>query len=574
MSDHPSTLQVSQIKATRVLTLAATAALPLVALAAWMAGTNVLMATAISAAFIAIGWLSGRVDHAFHRIGTAFAVVGQPIAFTAALAGHPWQVDAHMSFFAAIAVLILMVDVRALLAGAALVVVHHLMLSFVLPSMLYPDAGWLGNIERTLLHGAVVAIETAALIASVLIRLRLNAQAIQREEDLQAAQAATEAALARAEAGQRASQDHSRAADDLRIEAEAARNRVIAESKRAEETSRLAYEAEIRDAKQRETAAQEQQTVVTSLQSALESLAQGDLTAHITDQFPPAYEDLRRDFNTALSRLSEAIGHVADLSGQIRSEAGAINSAADDLAKRTERQAATLEETSAAMSEFTVSVTQSAKMAADAETSTSRAKSEAIGSGIVVQKAIASMKKIAESSQKIARINSVIDEIAFQTNLLALNAGVEAARAGEAGRGFAVVASEVRALAQRCSDAAKEITGLIMESGTQVKDGVDLVGQTGEALTHITESVAAAAEQVAAIASTANDQAQSLTEMNSAIADLDRVTQQNASMFEETTAACQSLDNATLGMIDLVSLFTVSQPAPATQDRARTRRSA
>ncbi|MFN3844454.1 MAG: methyl-accepting chemotaxis protein [Paracoccaceae bacterium] len=559
MTLGPDTFLRSQDRACTSLVLAATGLFPMVFLGSWFAGNGIVLAPALSAGFLAIGWIGNRMDRATARLAASFAMVGQAIALTAAFSGHPWQVDMHMTFFAALATLILMVDIRALLAATGLIVLHHLSLSLLVPSLIYPSVDLIGNVTRTLLHGAIVGAESAALVAAVVIRIRMQSDAEERETALSAARELTTDMLEKAENARLQAETQSREADQLRRAAEDAHLRTQAESHRAEEANRAVRDAEAQEAANRAAALQEQQAIVTALRGALARLSDGDLSVSISVPFPEDYESLRHDFNAAADRLGNAIAQVAQISGQIRDEAGAISAAAGNLAVRTERQAATLEETSAAMTEFTSSVRQSAHMASDAETSTARARNEAAGGGSVVEQAIQSMQRIADSSQKIARINSVIDEIAFQTNLLALNAGVEAARAGEAGRGFAVVASEVRALSQRCSDAAKEITALVEESGRQVREGVDLVGQTGSALALITDSVTAAAEQVAAIARTAADQSRSLTEIAAAISELDTVTQQNASMFEETTAACQSLDTATVTMIDMVSRFT-TQP--------------
>jgi methyl-accepting chemotaxis protein len=281
--------------------------------------------------------------------------------------------------------------------------------------------------------------------------------------------------------------------------------------------------------------------MVDTLRKSLETLAGGDLTGRITEAFPDEYEQLRKDFNTAVDQLQQAMRGVIDNAGLIRGEASEISSAADDLSARTERQAATLEQTAAALDELTSSVKSAADGAAHSNTLVKTAWDNAEASGAVVREAVEAMGEIEASSQQISKITGVIDDIAFQTNLLALNAGVEAARAGEAGRGFAVVASEVRALAQRSSDAAREINALISASGGQVKRGVDLVDQAGAALKGIVDSVKEISRNVSEIAVSSREQSAGLAEINVAMNQLDQVTQQNAAMFEQTTAASHAL---------------------------------
>ena len=219
-----------------------------------------------------------------------------------------------------------------------------------------------------------------------------------------------------------------------------------------------------------------------------------------------------------------------------------MRSATAELSKRTENQAATLEETSAALTELTVSVQSTSEGAAKASQVVGDAHKNAEESGEVVRTAVAAMEEIETSSKSISSIITVIDDIAFQTNLLALNAGVEAARAGDAGRGFAVVASEVRALAQRASEAAGEISELINSSGQQVQKGATLVQKAGSALTEIISSVQDISVHVSSIAKSAKEQSVGISEINDAIADLDTATQLNAAMVEETTATSESLN--------------------------------
>ena len=286
--------------------------------------------------------------------------------------------------------------------------------------------------------------------------------------------------------------------------------------------------------------ARSQSRVVETIGSALERLAQGDLTVDVPD-LGRDYEKLRRDFNGAVEALKSTIAAIAESTAVVNGSAGEISRAANDLSQRTEQQAASLEETAAALDEITAAVQNSTSRAEEAKRMVSEARAGAAKSSEVVRNAIDAMGRIEHSSSKIGEIIGVIDDIAFQTNLLALNAGVEAARAGEAGKGFAVVAQEVRELAQRSANAAKEIKTLITASTTEVSAGVNLVEETGASLTDIERRVNDINERIVAIATAAQEQAVGLREINTAVNQMDQMTQQNAAMVEETSAASQTL---------------------------------
>ena len=307
-----------------------------------------------------------------------------------------------------------------------------------------------------------------------------------------------------------------------------------------------------------------QSDVVARLSTALTALASGQLTHRIEHAFPPDYEMLRTNFNGAVETLNETIGSVVGRASAIRQRADTMSQASDDLSRRTENQAATLEETAAAIDQLTASVKSAADGAKEVAGIVGRARSDAADSTPVVENAVQAMTQIEKSSDEIAQIISVIDDIAFQTNLLALNAGVEAARAGEAGRGFAVVASEVRALAQRSSDAAKQIKGLISQSSTQVEQGVSLVGQAGEVLTNIVSHINNISGLVEEIAAGAQEQSTGLGEINIGATQLDKVTQQNAAMVEEVTAGSHALNGDATQLTDLVKRFELEAVAPET----------
>ena len=333
-----------------------------------------------------------------------------------------------------------------------------------------------------------------------------------------------------------------------------------------------ASEREIEAAESRRAEVEARQSeVVESLSVALRKVSQGDLTARIEKAFAPDYEGLRSDFNSAIDSLCSVVGSVTEMAVNVRREAVEISSSAESLSQRTERTAATLEQTAAALDELTSSVGSAAEGANRADGVVSEARDHAVRSGEVVREAVAAMSEIEGSAGKIAKIIDVIEDIAFQTNLLALNAGVEAARAGEAGRGFAVVASEVRALAQRSSDAAREINDLISSSGVQVQRGVELVDRAGKALEQIVASVTEISDLVGGIAVSSREQSTGVSEINTAMNQLDQATQQNAAMFEETTAASQSLTGLAENLNEAVSRFeTGAAPAGAVVELRKT----
>ncbi|WP_343289755.1 methyl-accepting chemotaxis protein [Ferranicluibacter rubi] len=299
------------------------------------------------------------------------------------------------------------------------------------------------------------------------------------------------------------------------------------------------------------------------LADGLKHLAEGDLSFHISETFHHDFESLRTDFNQAVEQLRTTLSSVSEATASIDSGSREISQSADDLSRRTEQQAASLEETAAALDEITVNVSNSSKRAEEARAVAVQANESARRSGTVVGDAVNAMSKIEQSSSQISNIIGVIDEIAFQTNLLALNAGVEAARAGEAGRGFAVVAQEVRELAQRSAKAAKEIKDLIRNSSGEVQSGVHLVQQTGDALRTIEAYIVTINQHMDSIATSSREQSVGLAEVNTAVNQMDQVTQQNAAMVEEANAAGATLAMEAARLKELVGRFQFASASGA-----------
>ncbi|MCZ7486207.1 MULTISPECIES: methyl-accepting chemotaxis protein [Rhizobium/Agrobacterium group] len=337
------------------------------------------------------------------------------------------------------------------------------------------------------------------------------------------------------------------ALERLRLEQEAAANRSLNETERLEREAQKAKDAA------------DTQFAVDQLAGALLHLSEGNVAYRIDTPFVAHLDSVRDNFNASAEKLESTLSRLAQNARGIDAGANEIRSAADDLARRTEQQAASVEETAAALEEITTTVKDSTRRAQEAGLLVSKARSGAEKSGNVVREAVLAMGQIEKSSGEISSIISVIDEIAFQTNLLALNAGVEAARAGDAGKGFAVVAQEVRELAQRSASAAKDIKALITASNEQVRSGVGLVSETGQALEMIIAEVQEINRHVLAIVESAQEQSTGLQQINTAVNQMDQDTQKNAAMVEQSTAASHNLAKEASSLNQLLTQFKTSE---------------
>ncbi|MBB3860037.1 methyl-accepting chemotaxis protein [Novosphingobium hassiacum] len=284
-----------------------------------------------------------------------------------------------------------------------------------------------------------------------------------------------------------------------------------------------------------------QRIIIEQMNQALGRLAQNDLSNSIVEPFPEDCDSLRVNYNQGVASIAATMASISGLAQNVLGGSDEINAASADLAQRNERQAANLQRASAAMNEVTSALATTAAQASEANRSVATAVEKAFEGQDIAASATTSMQEIERSSNEISRIVGLIDGIAFQTNLLALNAGVEAARAGEAGRGFAVVATEVRALAQRCTDAASDIKKLVTASSGAVAQGVTTVERTREVLVELSTRISQINSFITDVAEKTGDQVAQLRDVNASVAEMDQMTQQNAAMVEESAAAARSL---------------------------------
>lgn len=299
----------------------------------------------------------------------------------------------------------------------------------------------------------------------------------------------------------------------------------------------------------------------------LDALSRGDLTVRSSGQHEGIFLEICRKLDDTVSSLTEVVAQISDGVGNVQASSAELAASADDLATRTERNAAALVETSAAIEELTASVSSTAEGARQIGATAKKTEQETEAAAKASVRMVAAIESIAGSSDEISKITSVIDDISFQTNLLALNAGVEAARAGDAGRGFAVVASEVRTLAQRAAEAAKEINQLISHSQTQVAEGVEIVNNSRSALEGIQTSVGAMTREFLTMVEASSEQSSGISEINRAVVEMEHTTQENAAMFEETSAVVMAMRDEAEALSKTVSRFSVDGTPTVSTDR-------
>ena len=464
------------------------------AVSLWLGGVTYGIVGAVLAVIPVSIALSGRHDAASRVIVAATLPVYAALLLAIAR-DTSWLIDLHMLFFAYLAVTAIMADWRAILGATAVIALHHIALNFIAPAFVFPDGA---SFTRVLMHAGIVVMESGVL-AVLCLRIEGLVAGLAKAQDEQSAQEAHRAA-------------------------------------------------------EREAASREQQAALDALKAKLGDLSLGDLTVQVRG-LPEAYREFEVKFNSSVSALDKAIADVVEGIQAMNTGTMEISSASNDLSRRTEEQAASLEETAAAISQTTQRVSVTAKAAKSAQATIASTNTEAQDGAKTVAEAVSAMERIEKSSEEIKNIIAVIDSIAFQTNLLALNAGVEAARAGETGKGFAVVASEVRALAQRCTEAAEEVKSLITISNEHVSNGAELVNRSGQTFSAITKGVSELTQTIESIAASSEAQAGTLAQINETVHSLDRSTQQNAAMAEECTATATSLAGEAQGLARSVSRF-------------------
>ncbi|WID98085.1 methyl-accepting chemotaxis protein [Bosea vestrisii] len=533
----------------------------------WLAGHPALLAIGLVSTLLAaattLAWRSDGIGLSTRLIST-IAINGQVALLVFACEGTRYQIDLHMAFFAALAVMTAWCCWRSIVAATAVVAVHHLVLNFAYPAAVFPDGS---EFLRVVVHAVILLAEAGALIW---IAHRLAAALDQADE-------AAATALLNQESAEALRHD-SAEAETGRGEIEArlieAVSVVVDAAKRGDFSVRTAQTAElgrfsalVRGIDELTGACE---SFLDETDRALAALADGDLTARMSAGFEGRLAAVAGNFNRSTEALAGALAAVVQNAGQTRTAAEDILSATLDLSQRGESQASAIQDTSSVIEEIAATVRQTSDIV-QAAARKARATADDAGAGVAVaERAVEAIDKIDQQSRRIVDIVEVMDGLAFQTNLLALNASVEAARAGEGGRGFAVVATEVRRLAQQSADAARDVRALISETKVHVDEGVKLVREAGASLTTISGEVEEVAQAFGEISQATAEQSQGVGAIERALVEIDAATQDNAQAAARTAAAGRGMAEAAEAVAKLAGGFRLG----GVQDRAGLRRAA
>ncbi|OAN74017.1 hypothetical protein A8B78_17895 [Jannaschia sp. EhC01] len=484
---------------------------PVIAATCQITGAN-------AAVFIAIGVFMGAMAFIGVRIGghmgatlASVALAGQAIVFTSCFAGNAFQIDSHMFFFAALAVVAMANSIPALLVTTVVIALHHLSFGLLMPALVFPSTDVMVNLIRVAFHAVIVLVEVGILILA--IRARNQQEAAKQDAILAAAQA-----------------------------------REVAETN-ADQADRMREEAEQSKA--------QSAMIVARLAENLSAMASRDLSRRLEDAHGAQFRQIVTDYNRALDIVSDTLAEAIELVAEVDSEASVSAQKTGEIATQLEGQAIQVSTSAESIREITASLQQTVKNIDMARDMAETASQKAAEGGRIVRAAVEGMARIKTSSGEISKIIAVIEDISFQTNLLALNAGVEAARAGAAGSGFAVVASEVRALANRTSEAATQVKGLISDSITQVADGATMVDRAGTALDEIEGSVAEASRNVNELSTRVTEQSGSVNDLAGTLSDIETVIQNIAVNTEELSATGSRIASGAVELNERLRQFTV-----------------
>jgi len=487
-------------------------------------------------------------------------MMAEVMALLIAARGQPLQTDIHMAFFAGLAVCALLYDTKAIILGAALVAVHHLVLGMTLDDLIFYGGG---GFTRVLLHAVILIIETVSLIW-----MTVNTQHLLQISDERSEQAQTSAQEAEllADEVQRTTATGRQERQATMQQLSSDFNRVVDAAGQGDFSARI--ETSYKDPELANLATSINgliETVGGSLGETarvLSSLANADLRARMSGQYQGAFATLQADTNALADTLTTIMSGLRSAISSMRSATSEIVIGTNDLSERTTKQAATIEETSAAIEQLAATVLENADRARDANTNAQKVNQVGEEGGAVMRQANDAMSRITESSSKISNIIGLIDDIAFQTNLLALNASVEAARAGDAGQGFAVVAVEVRRLAQSAAQASADVKTLVEASAGEVGAGTKLVAEAASKLAAMMEAARANNTLMEGIARNSREQASAIEEVSGAVRQIDQMTQHNAALVEQTNAAITQTEDQAREIDRIVEVFKTDGAAP------------